>query len=79
MITAVLAGVAVWCFVPGSPAARQRALFGGREAPTRMNTALVAALLTPVAAIVVLYVKEAGRLLREAHTRRGGHGQSDDE
>ena len=54
MITAVLAGVAVWCFVPGTSAARQRALFGGRDAPTRMNTALVAALLTPVAAIVVL-------------------------
>jgi pilus assembly protein TadC len=49
-----MAGLAVWCFVPASTVVRQRALFGGREARSRMNTALVAALLTPVAAIVVL-------------------------
>jgi Flp pilus assembly protein TadB len=54
MIPAALAGLAVWCFVPASTAARQRALFGGREAPSRVDPALVAALLTPVAAFVVL-------------------------
>lgn len=54
MIAAVLAGLAVWCFVPASSAARQRALFGGAQAPGHVDTALVAALLTPVAATVVL-------------------------
>ena len=54
MIPAVLASVAVWCLVPVSSAARQRALFGAREGAARINTAMVAALLTPVAAIVVL-------------------------
>ena len=54
MIPAVLAGLAVWCVIPVSTVRRQRALFGGRETIRRMDTALVAAVLTPVAAIVVL-------------------------
>ena len=54
MIPAVLAGLAVWCLVPVSTVARQRALFGGRDAPRRMDVALVAAVLTPVAATVIL-------------------------
>lgn len=54
MIPAVLAGLAVWCFVPASSTSRQRALFGAGEAAGRLDTALVAALLTPVAAMVVL-------------------------
>ena len=54
MIPAVLAGLAVWCAIPVSTIGRQRALFGGRETIRRMDTALVAAVLTPVAATVVL-------------------------
>lgn len=54
MISAVLAGLAVLCLVPASTAARQRALFGGRDATDRADPALVAALMTPVAATVVL-------------------------
>lgn len=54
MIPAVLAGLAVWCFVPGSTAARQRMLFGGQEAPSRVDPALAAALMTPLAATVAL-------------------------
>ncbi len=54
MIPATLAALAVWCAVPVSTAARQRALFGGHEAPRRLDTALVAAVLTPVATTVVL-------------------------
>ena len=54
MIPAVLAGLAVWCFVPAATTGRQRALFGGRDGPARPDLALVAALLAPVAAFVVL-------------------------
>jgi Flp pilus assembly protein TadB len=54
VIPAVLAGLAVWCVIPVSTVGRQRALFGGRETLRRMDTALVAAVLTPVAATVVL-------------------------
>jgi len=54
VIPAVLAGLAFWCLVPVSTVARQRALFGGRDAPRRMDVALVAAVLTPVAATVIL-------------------------
>ena len=54
MISAALAGLAVWCLVPASTAGRQRALFGGRESRSRLDPALVAALLSPVAATVVL-------------------------
>lgn len=54
MIPAVLAGLAIWCLVPASTTARQRALFGGQESAGRPNLAVVAAALTPVAAFVVL-------------------------
>lgn len=54
MIPAALAGLAVWCAIPVSTIGRQRVLFGGRETIRRMDTALVAAVLTPVAATVVL-------------------------
>ena len=54
MIAALLAGLAVWCLVPAPATARLRSLFGGRGAPGRMDVAIVAALLTPVAAFVVL-------------------------
>jgi Flp pilus assembly protein TadB len=54
VIPAVLAGLAVWCVIPVSTVGRQRAFFGGRETFRRVDTALVAAVLTPVAATVVL-------------------------
>jgi Flp pilus assembly protein TadB len=54
VIPALLAGLAVWCAIPVSTAGRRRALFGGPETPRRMDTALAAAVLTPVAATVVL-------------------------
>ena len=54
MIAAVWAGLAVWFLVPAPTTARQRAVFGGREEPRRADPALIAALLTPLAAIVVL-------------------------
>jgi Flp pilus assembly protein TadB len=54
VISAVLAGLAVWCVIPVSTVARQRALFGEREAPRRMDAALVAAVLTPVGATLIL-------------------------
>jgi pilus assembly protein TadC len=54
VIPALLAALAMWCFVPASTSGRHRALFGERDAPSRIDTALVAAVLTPVAAVVVL-------------------------
>lgn len=54
MISAVLAGLAAWCFLPASTVARQRVLFGGTDAPSRVDLPLVAALLTPVAGTLVL-------------------------
>jgi Flp pilus assembly protein TadB len=46
--------MAVWCFVPALTTDRQRAIFGGRDDPSRADPALVAALLTPVAATLVM-------------------------
>ena len=54
MISAVLAGLAVWCYVPAATTARQRALFGEHERARRLDPAIVAAVLTPVAATVVM-------------------------
>ncbi|KRC65762.1 hypothetical protein ASE12_13940 [Aeromicrobium sp. Root236] len=54
MIPSVLAGLAVWCLVPCSTTARRQALFGQPKAGGRIDPAVVAALLTPVAAFVVL-------------------------
>jgi pilus assembly protein TadC len=54
VIPALLAGLAVWCAVPASATARLRVLFGGQQTSRRMDMAVVAALLTPVAALVAL-------------------------
>ena len=54
MIPSVLAGLAVWCLIPSSTTARRQALFGQPKPAGRVDAAVVAALLTPVAAFVVL-------------------------
>jgi pilus assembly protein TadC len=54
VIAAVLAGLAVWCLVPAPTTTRQRAVFGERDDPRRVAPALVAALLTPIAATLLL-------------------------
>ena len=53
-MAALLAWLAVWCLVPAPATARLRSLFGDQGVPRRMDVAVVAALLTPVAAFVVL-------------------------
>ena len=54
MISALLAGLAVWCLIPSSTTARRQDLFGQPTAGGRIDPAIVAAALTPVAAFVLL-------------------------
>jgi hypothetical protein len=54
MITAALASLAVWCAIPASPVGRQRALFDVPRPSRRPSPALVAAAVTPVAALMLL-------------------------
>lgn len=54
MIAAVLASAAVWCAVAPSVEHRRRSLFGPARTHRRPPPALLAALATPVAALVVL-------------------------
>jgi hypothetical protein len=57
MTSALLAAIAVWCAVPGAPHARARRILTDPAAPRRPDVALVAALLTPVAAVVLRGVR----------------------
>ncbi|MEJ7635450.1 type II secretion system F family protein [Aeromicrobium sp.] len=50
----MLAALAVWCSMPGTATARRRALFGGPGQGSRMDPAILAAILTPLAALLVL-------------------------
>jgi Flp pilus assembly protein TadB len=56
MTVALLVAAAAWCLVPASPRTRARRVLGGAPsgAGRRADPALVAAALTPVAAILVL-------------------------
>lgn len=54
MIPAVLTGLAVWCAIPVSSNARARSLFTSRPVQRRLDPGLTAALLTPLAATVLL-------------------------
>lgn len=56
MVAAVLAALAVWCALPASARPRARRIFTQAGAPRRLDAALVAALLVPVASVVVLGV-----------------------
>lgn len=54
MIPAWLAGLAIWCLIPSSTTARRQELFGRPTSGSRIDPAVMAAALTPVAAFVVL-------------------------
>ena len=56
MIAALLAGVAVWCVVPASPRPRARRVLLPQAASRRVDPALLASMLVPVASVVVLGV-----------------------
>lgn len=56
MIAAVLAAAAAWCVVPPSAHPRTRRIFKQEAAPRRVDTALFAAALVPVASVIVLGV-----------------------
>jgi Flp pilus assembly protein TadB len=56
MTAAALAAFAVWCGVPASARGRARRVLGDPAVPRRPDVALVAALLAPVAGVVVLGV-----------------------
>lgn len=56
MTAAVLAALAAWCAVPGSAAPRARRIFQAASAPHRIDPAVAAAALVPIAAVVVLGV-----------------------
>lgn len=53
MIAAILTTLAVWCAIPASPVSRQRALFDPPQLSSRPNPAAVAAVVTPVAALML--------------------------
>lgn len=54
MITAVLTGLSVWCLVPAPATDRLRSVFGPRQDRRRADPALIAALMAPVGATVLL-------------------------
>lgn len=54
MLTAALAALAVWCSIPRSASARHRELFCDQVPRRRVDPALAAAAMVPIAALVVL-------------------------
>lgn len=54
MIVAAMTSLAVWWAIPGSPIARQRALFAAPRSSRRPNPAVLAAVGAPIAALVLL-------------------------
>ena len=54
MIAATLLALAVWCAIPSSPVARQRALFAAPRHARRPDLAVVAAVAAPLAALLLL-------------------------
>ena len=56
MVPALLAAMAVWCAVPASARGRARRVLGDPVAVRRPDTAVVAAVIVPVATIVVMGV-----------------------
>jgi Flp pilus assembly protein TadB len=56
MTAAMLVGLAVWCAVPAPPTPRCRALFAAAHQSRRLDPGVVAALLVPIGAVVILGV-----------------------
>lgn len=54
MISAVLTTLAVWCAIPASPVARHRGLFSMPRPSHRPSPAILAAVVTPLASLMLL-------------------------